>query len=222
MAAFYDDLIFPESISLSGFKGKRQRLTTVVEVQSGFDQRRSLWAITKRSYDAGLVTRPADQWRLIDDFFEICEGQAIGFLLKDPTDYQVDQAHGLLAAVAGDVYSLQKVRVVGSHSAYRAIGKPRASTVVVWRMRAGVTSLVSTTNYTVDAVNGTVTFNVGFVVAGDTFAWAGEFYVPVRFTTDDLDWETVDKQAFGQLLIQGPSIPITEDPQEGLLHLPPT
>lgn len=222
MAAFYDDLIFPPSIALYSFKGSRLRQTRVTVLQSGFTQRKSEWARTQRSYDAGLVARPADQWRLIDDFFEIAEGQAIGFLLLDPTDYQCDQASGLLSVTTmTNVYSLQKVRTVASHSSYRAIGKPNPATVVVFRTRSSVTTVVDPSHYVLDAVNGTVTFAGGYAMVGDTFAWSGQFYVPARFSTDDLDWTSVDKSG-GQLLISGPSIPITEDPQDGLLYIPPT
>ncbi len=235
MAAFYDDLIFPPSISLSAFKGSRLRSTTVVQTQSGFTQRRSLWAQTRRTFDAGLVTRPIEAWRLIDDFFEICEGQAIGFLLQDPTDYQVDQASGLLAPVTGSTFSFQKVRQVASHFAYRAIAKPDvgqaggSSSITIWRIRDGVTTLVPSSNYAIDAINGSVLFVEGYVrfaapgVAGDAFRWSGKFFLPVRFSTDSLDWTVVDKQVGeGNLLVQGPSVPITEEPWPGTLYIPPT
>lgn len=229
MSAFYDDLIFPTSISLSAFKGSRTRSTTVVQTRAGFTQRRSLWAQTRRTYDAGLVTRPVADWLLIDDFFEVAEGQAIGFMLLDPTDFQVTQQNGLLALVTGSTYSFQKMRTVGSRATYRAISKPDvgqgggSSSISVYRTRSAVTTLVAVGNYSIDAVNGTLTFTVGYVEVGDTFAWAGRFYVPVRFSTDSLDWTVVDKQVgSGNLLVQGPSVPITEEPWPGTLYIPPT
>lgn len=230
MSSFYDDLVFPTSISLSAFKGSRTRHTSIVQTQSGFTQRRSLLAQTQRTYDAGLVTRPQADWLLIDDFFEIAEGQAIGFLLKDPTDFQVSAANGLLALVTGKVYSFQKVRQVASHTTYRAISKPDvgqaggASTITVFRTRSGTTTTVDLANYTIDGVNGTTTFVSGYTIMdGDTFSWSGQFYVPVRFGTDSLDWTVVDKQVgAGKLLINGPSVPIVEEPWPGTLYIPPT
>lgn len=231
MSAFYDDVIFPQSIALSAFKGSRTRDTGIVSTQSGFTQRRGRRVNTLRTYDAGLVTRPVAEWRQIDDFYEIVAGPEIGFLLLDPTDYQVTSiADGLLQLISDKTYSFQRVRTLGAHSVYRAISKPDvgqaagSSTIVIWQTVGGVTTIVSASNYTVDGVNGTATFTSGFTIApGTTFAWTGNFYVPARFATDSLDWTVVDKQVgAGKLLVNGPSVPITEEPWPGTLYIPST
>ncbi len=224
MAAFYDDLEFPRTIALEQFRGRRGRLTTVTQDQSGFTQRRSRWAQTKREWDAGLVVRPASQWRLIDDFFEIVQGRAIGFLLRDATDYTTDVASGALVIVTGTTYSFQKKRVVGTHTTYRAIGKPEVGTITIYRTRSGSTTALTAGQWSATGLTDQVTITAGAVMAGDVFTWAGSFFVPARFNTDDLEWETVGKQPGpgGELLIRSATIPIVEDWQDGLLYVPPT
>lgn len=221
-ADFFDDVVFPTSISLYAFKGKRSRRTRVAMNNAGFEQRKSEWAQTLRTFDAGMVVRPASQWRLIDDLFETVEGKGIGFLLQDPTDYQISASQGVLVQIAGNAYSLQKATVVGSHTTFRGIAKPKSGTIAVFKTNAGVTTSVGSGSYAIDYTAGVLTFGGGYVVAGDTFTWSGEFYLPVRFETDDLDWQVIDKQALGELLISGPSIPIAEMRWPGLLYVPPT
>lgn len=221
-ADFFDDVVFPTSISLYSFKGKRSRKTRIITNLAGFEKRKSEQVITRRTFDAGMVARPASQWRLIDDLFEVVDGPGIGFLLQDPTDYQISDAQGVLVRISGNAYSLQKVAVVASHTAYRGIAKPKLGTVLIFKTNAGATTTVGSGSYAIDYTTGVVTFANGYVVAGDSFTWSGEFYLPARFASDDLDWQTVDKQARGELLIFGPSIPIIEIPWPGLLYVPPT
>ena len=44
----------------------------------------------------------------------------------------------------------------------------------------------------------------------DTLTWSGEFYVPVHFANDDIDWEVVVGGGFSGRIIAGPSVVLQE------------
>jgi uncharacterized protein (TIGR02217 family) len=169
--SFYDDVIFPESISLYAFSGKRMRLTDISPQRGGFDQRNVGWSQGRRTYDAGMVARPASQWNLIDDFFEIVDGPAYGFLLKDPTDYKIAASQGMLMPIDGGVdagtiglgygvptYQAYKHLTVASRTKDRLIQKLKAGTIILLRNGVPVTAGIAAGNYSVDVTTGKFTF----------------------------------------------------------------
>lgn len=215
---FYDDVIFPPSISLYALKGKRSRFARVAVTQAGFEQRKSIWIFTKRTYEAGMATRTRPQWQLLEDLFEVLDGSTIGCRLLDPTDSDVAQSEGILVQVAGDAFCLYRQRFLGAHAINRAISKPVATSVVLFVTRASVTSIVPAGSYTLDSTTGGVLFATGYRQVGDVYAWLGQFHVAVRFSTNDLDWNVQDRGG-NQLLMNG-SIPLAEIPIQPLVYLP--
>lgn len=196
-AMFYE-LIFPDDIAF-GSEGGPGFNTDAVEVESGYEQRTSRWSEGLAKYNVAYGVRDQEQLGKLIAFHRVVKGAAIGFLYKDWSDYSsagfsgqdatpvtaLDQSIG-----TGDgttkVFQITKTYsfddgIHAPQSVTRTIGKLRASTVVV----ALASAVVTTTAYTVDATAGTVTFTSA--VASTLPVQAGyEFYVPARFTTDDL------------------------------------
>jgi len=174
----------------------------VVTLRSGYEERNSVWADSRREYDAGLGIRNLDDLHDVLAFFEARLGRLYGFRWKDWADYKScpptqrvsssDQGVGFGDGVRTQ-FQLVKTYISGPSAYTRTIKKPVNGTVVVEVDGAPV----SQAYYSVNPETGLLTFNnppannaevrVGF-----------EFDVPVRFTNDHID-VTVDLFNVGQV-----------------------
>lgn len=200
MADFHE-VRFPTSISRGSSGGPRRR-TDIVTLRSGYEERNSVWADSRREYDAGLGIRDINDLHDVLSFFEARLGRLYGFRWKDWADYKScapnrnvardDQTIG-----TGDgtkvAFQLTKTYASGPTAYVRAIKKPVSGTVLV-EVNG---SLVSADDYSVNTETGIITFDTA---PTDTHAIkAGyEFDVPVRFTNDHIDI-TVDLFHAGQV-----------------------
>lgn len=189
----FDEVRFPVTISRSAVGGP-ERMTEVVTLRSGFEERNSTWADSRRRYDAGYgVKRLNDLYEVIE-FFEARRGKHRGFRWKDWADYKscapetgttnADQAIGTGNGV-DDTFQLAKVYSPASHPYTRAVAKPVQGTVKV-----SVNGVARTegAHYTVNYETGRITFLAGETPAAGHAVKAGfEFDVAVRFDTDRLD-----------------------------------
>lgn len=173
---------------------------------SGFEQRNRNWANTRNKYQLDLVTQPLSVFQTVMNFFLAVSGKADAFRFKDNTDYvSTGQA---TSPATGDgnnkIFQLQKTYTVGqgggARTYNRTISKPimshqtpggllltdfsgvtLADTVVAY---VGGVQKALTTDYTVDATTGLISFVVapgnGVAVTADC-----QFHIPVRFDSDD-------------------------------------
>jgi uncharacterized protein (TIGR02217 family) len=206
----FHEIRFPTAISL-GSSGGPERRTDVVVLGSGFEERNSRWANSRRSWNAGYGVRSLDDLYAVIAFFEERRGKLYGFRWKDPTDWKscapgrtptaTDQVIG---TGDGTTVTFQLVKVYGAvHAPWiRTITKPVASTMMV--AVAGVTQPVGA--FAVNTANGQLTFLDGHIPAPGAAVTAGfEFDCPVRFDADKLD---VNVQGFSHGTI--PHIPLIE------------
>lgn len=206
MSAFHE-VRFPTDISL-GATGGPTRLTDVVTMRSGFEERNSVWANSRRKWNAGYGVKTNAQLRAVVSFFEERRGRWAGFRWKDALDYRsrfddapltaFDQA---LGTGDGVKTQFQLVKTYGAtfNPWPRTISKPVAATVLV-----GKGGVAQSSGWTVDLTTGIVTFSVAPTV-GQAISAGFEFDTPVRFDTDDLE---VNYAHFGAGAI--PSIPVIE------------
>lgn len=183
--AFHEDQ-FPSDIS-KGSAGGPERLTDIVTLRSGYEERNTIWAHSRRRYDASLGLRHIDDLHDVIEFFEARRGRLHGFRWKDWADFKsvgpgsvttaFDQVIGVGDGSTQD-FQLQKTYSSGGSTYTRPIRKPVAGTVKVARNGVAVVS-----GWTVDTATGIVHFS-----SAPTAGWeirAGfEFDVPVRFDTD--------------------------------------
>lgn len=207
----FHEIRFPTAIS-RGAQGGPERRTDVVVLGSGFEERNTRWADSRRSYNAGYGVTSLDALYEVIAFFEERRGRFHGFRWRDHTDWKsgapggattpLDQAIG---TGNGTALAFQLKKTYGAaHAPYvREIKKPVAGTVKI--AVAGATKTAGT-HFTVDAATGIVTFAAGQAPANGALVTAGfEFDVPVRFDTDKLE---VNLSGFKSGAI--PHIPILE------------
>lgn len=182
---------FPDDIS-RGSSGGPQRLTDVVSMRSGFEERNTIWADSRRRYDASMGIRNLERLYSVIEFFEARRGRLHGFRWKDWADFKSkgptsavnfnDQTIGVGNGVQTQ-FQLTKTYTAGPNPWTRDIRKPVTGTV-----RVGLNGVEQTitTHFTVDTTTGIVTFNSA-PGNGVTVTAGFEFDVPVRFDADSLN-----------------------------------
>jgi uncharacterized protein (TIGR02217 family) len=207
----FHEVRFPTAIS-RGCSGGPERRTDVVVLGSGFEERNSRWANSRRYFNAGYGVRSLNDLYEVVAFFEERRGRLYGFRWKDHSDWKscapdatpaaLDQVIGSGTGVLA-VFQLKKTYGVSFAPWVREIKKPAAGTVKV-----AVAGIVKTagTHFAVDPSTGVVTFLAGNIPANGANVTAGfEFDVPVRFDSDKLE---VNVNGFHHGSI--PNIPVIE------------
>ncbi|MEM7487732.1 MAG: DUF2460 domain-containing protein [Pseudomonadota bacterium] len=202
----FHEIQFPPRLSL-GSAGGPERLTEVVTLTNGHEERNTPWAHSRRRYDAGISMRSLDDLHELVAFFEARRGRLFGFRWKDWADFKScrpsekvsfeDQEIG-----TGDgtrtTFVLSKRYRSGLESYDRPIAKPVAETV-----RIGLDG-VEATGWASDPSTGIITFSEA--PAENVRITAGyEFDVPVRFDTDAVLVSVTTFEA-GEI----PDVPIVE------------
>ncbi|HEX4890272.1 MAG TPA: DUF2460 domain-containing protein [Alphaproteobacteria bacterium] len=204
----FHEIRFPTGISL-GASGGPERRTEIVTVASGYEERNSPWADSRRRYNAGYGVRSLADIHQVIAFFEARGGRLHGFRFKDFSDFQSgapgaainpnDQIIGTGTGSAS-TFQLYKNYISGSQSYARAICKPVAGSVRVAlngvEQGAGL--------FSVNSAAGMIIFNTP-PGSGVSISAGYAFDVPVRFDTDFLE---INQAAFnaGQI----PNIPLIE------------
>lgn len=206
MPAFHE-VRFPTDISL-GARGGPERRTDVVPLRSGFEERNSIWANSRRKYAAGYGVKTFAQLETVLAFWEERRGRLYGFRWKDHLDFKSSPsarppAYGDQAIGTGDgaTKTFQLCKIYGGSIApwSRKIRKPVAGTVSI-----GVAGVQQASGWTLDATTGLVTFTAA--PANGAAVTAGfEFDTPVRF---DIDFLEVERSHFEAGAI--PNVPIIE------------
>jgi uncharacterized protein (TIGR02217 family) len=207
----FHDVRFPTAISRNA-QGGPERRTDVVVLGSGYEERNSRWADSRRSYNAGYGVKSLDDLHQIIAFFEERRGRLHAFRWRDPLDWKSCAPNATPSALDqvigtgnGTTATFQLRKTYGSAFApwARDIQKPVADTV---RVAVAGTELAAGTDFAIDTATGIVTFLAGHVPADGQSITAGfEFDVPVRFDTDKLE---INLSGFTSGAI--PNIPIVE------------
>ena len=203
----FHEVRFPEGISY-GTSGGPERRTEIATLGSGFEERNSPWAHSRRRYNAGYGVRDTNDLHAVIAFFEARHGRLYGFRFKDWLDWKscpplneitpTDQTIGV-----GDgeqtTFQLIKRYQSGGQTYTRPINKPAAATV-----RIALDGNEQTTGWSVDTMTGVITFDAA-PASGAVITAGFEFDVPVRFDTDRLDI-ALSRFRAGDI----PSIPLIE------------
>ena len=205
----FHEVRFPAPLSI-GSSGGPERLTEIVTLRNGAEERNSPWRHSRRRYDAGLGARSLDDLAEIVAFFEARQGQLYGFRWKDWADFKsclpsarpsaLDQRIGV-GDGATRLYALTKQYGTGETAYARPIRKPVAESMLI---AVAGSVLEAGVGYELDPASGAVT--LAEAPAEGAFVTAGfEFDVPVRFDTDQI---AVNVAGFASGEI--PSIPVLE------------
>jgi uncharacterized protein (TIGR02217 family) len=186
----FHDVRFPLDIAL-GAHGGPERLTDIVTLANGAEERNSRWANSRRRYNAGYGVKSHGDMQAVLAFFEERRGRFHSFRWRDALDFSsngtpspapTDQA---LGTGDGTTKSFQLTKRYGaSFDPYlRPITKPVAGSV-----RIAVAGSELTTGWSVDTLTGLVTFAEA-PASGAALTAGFLFDVAVRFDTDTLDVE---------------------------------
>jgi uncharacterized protein (TIGR02217 family) len=207
----FHDVRLPSRLAF-GAVGGPERKTDIVTLASGFEERNSPWAQSRRRYNAGFALANLVDLHEVVAFFEARSGRLYGFRFRDPVDcasrapgaapQPTDQAIGTGNGTTAN-FQLVKTYASGGSSYVRRIQKPVAGTVRV--AVAGVEKTIGA-DFTIDPATGLVTFLAGHIPSAGASITAGfEFDVPVRFDSDRLE---INLAAFAAGDI--PNIPLIE------------
>jgi uncharacterized protein (TIGR02217 family) len=202
------DVILPNSVINAGVRGKNLRQNTRVQTEGGYQSINVGWARTLRQYEVGTVPMLVSQWRAIETLFEITEGGAYGFLMEDPKDRTASD--GIATVRDGGGYQLfnRYSDPASLRSKSRKITRPRGAGFVVSVNGAPL----APGNYTLDETTGRLSIpslspspeNAALI------AWGGQFFVPVHFADDSIDWEMVAGGPADARFLSGPSVLLQE------------
>jgi uncharacterized protein (TIGR02217 family) len=198
---------FPLDVAL-GAHGGPERLTDIVTLRNGAEERNSRWANSRRRYNAGYGVKSRADMQAVLAFFEERRGRFHSFLWRDGLDFSSNGGNGTptpldqpLGTGDGTTVQFQLVKQYGAafDPYLRPITKPVSGSV-----RLAVAGTEVTTGWSVDALTGLVTF--AEAPAAETALTAGFLFdVPVRFDSDRLDVELTSFDA-----AEAPSIPLVE------------
>jgi uncharacterized protein (TIGR02217 family) len=211
MTVAFHEILFPLDIALRSAGGP-MRLTEIVTLGSGREERNARWAHSRRRYDAGYGVKTLDALSQVVAFFEERRGRLHGFRWRDRLDHSsaapggnVSAGDQAIGSGDGETVSFQLVKSYGgAYAPYqRPIGKPVEGSV---RVALGGVEVEEGEAFACDATTGVISFLPGQVPESGALVTAGFLFdVPVRFDTDYLE---VDLSAFAAGAI--PKIPLVE------------
>lgn len=205
MSGFHD-VRFPERVGF-GARGGPERLTEIVRLVSGAEERNARRAHSRRRWNAGYGVRGLRDLEEVLAFFEARLGRLHAFRFRDPLDHRSARAGAAVTAFdqvlgTGDgaraAFQLVKRYESGGHVYDRPVRLPAAGTV-----RVGVDGAEAAAQ-SVDALSGLVILDTA-PSEGAVVTAGFEFDVPVRFDTDFLEADVAAFEA-GEI----PSIPLIE------------
>lgn len=207
----FHEILFPTAIS-RGAQGGPERRTDIVVLGSGFEERNSRWANSRRSWNAGYGIKFLDELHAVIAFFEERRGRLYGFRWRDHTDFKSCAPEGTPSVLdqpigtgngATAVFQLQKTYGTMHAPWSRTIDKPVNGSVTV-AVNGSVQA--AGTAFALDAATGRITFLPGHLPAAGAAVTAGFLFdVPARFDTDKLE---ITLSGFRHGAI--PNIPIVE------------
>lgn len=206
----FHEVQFPCDIAL-GSRGGPERRTDIVTMRSGFEERNSIWANSRRRYNAGYGLRDRDdaKFAAVVQFFEERRGRLYGFRWRDRFDMSSAPTPGVavtpldqrIGTGDGATTAFQLVKTYGANFApyARKIRKPVSGSI-----RIAVDGIELVSGWSVDTTTGVITFAAP--PANGAVLTAGfHFDVPVRFDVDYLEIDYTTWKA-GQI----PNIPVIE------------
>lgn len=191
--AFLESPRFPDNISY-GSSGGPKFNSVVTTVNSGYEYTNINWDQARHSYNVGMGVRTEDELYDLITFFKIVRGKGHRFRYKDWADYKTcapsatptatDEVFGIGDGATTQFQLVKTYDLGGGLVNIRTINKPVDGTVLV--SLNDVTQTEGGGNdYTIDYTTGIVTFNSA-PGASVGVKWGGEYDVPCRFDTDEL------------------------------------
>lgn len=207
------DVSFPRQVA-AGVSGGPERRVDIVALSSGEEERNARWVHSRRSYDAGVGVRDADDLAAVVALFEQAGGPLHSFRFRDWSDFSsgavpsdpITSQDQRIGTGNGAQTQFQLVKRYGGLSPYdRPITKPVAGSVSVSVNGATVAS-----GWSVDHLSGVVTF-ISPPASGAAIRAGFRFDVPVRFDSNRIAVHMAFySEAEGRGVGSVPDIPLIE------------
>lgn len=197
----FDEVRLPIEVE-RGASGGPGFLTNINLLSSGREQRNSLWEYDRGRWDVGYGVQDREDALAVRNFFVARLGRARGFRFRDWSNYQALTQQPTSEEADGSEIEFQlhyRYLDVGGFYYEKPIYKPVPSTIRVYVDGAEVT-----TGWSVDQTTGRLSF-LSAPEYGSDVTWTGDFDLPVRFDTDQLEAVITTKA-----VISFPSLPIVE------------
>lgn len=155
--------------------------TSIVPLSGGQESRNQNWATPRRRYEVQFNNMLIADINTLQAFADDRKGALNGFLLKDYSNFQLTD-HTILTATGGETTAQIKQIWGDTNQFSRTIRYIKAGTLTVKKNGVALES-DSPEDYTVSST-GLITFTAA-LSAADVIKVTVQFYVPVRFETDD-------------------------------------
>ena len=196
----FHEVQFPPGISY-GSSGGPGFSTSIVQVDSGAEERISRWNSARRRYDARYGVKSLEELDALRDFYLARFGAAHGFRWKDHADFTSASNHRSAPAFGDEVigtgdgatesFQLKTRYTSGEiYTVTRNITKPVEGTTVV-----GLDGVEQASGWSVNNSTGIVTFTTAPGSAVEVTAGC-EYDVPVRFGSDLDETLSISRDAF--------------------------
>lgn len=181
----HKDILLPIGIALTWRSGAGFQ-TSKVRTDNGKEKRNANWSSSLASCTLNYNTLTDTQARVVDDYFEICQGSAHTLKVRDPRRNVATSAEGKFVSSQA-VYRITR----GSYTIDKPITKLDSAVVLTG--------------------GGTIDPLTGLILTGSPTAWAGKFYLCMRFDVDALEVDGVDvDRATGLPYVVYKDVPLQE------------
>lgn len=210
-----DDVIAPNAIWSAAVSGSQMRGNRRAQNSGGYKQINVLQSRTLRRYEFGTVplqqegvteqmvaARIARAWQALEGLHEVTEGGAYAFLVLDPKDSTAVHANGVVTLIDAGTHTYQLWK------RYTSAGSTRTKDRKITRPRLAGFAISPAVPFTLDVETGIITIPSDPSAAAVT--WAGTFYVPAHFESDNLDWDLLIAGPDGTRFIGAPNVVLTE------------
>lgn len=172
--------------------------TSIVQTLGGFEQRIINWDRGLLKFDLSKAILSQNELNYLLEFHDAVLGQKETFLYKDWTDYKCTDyfdaggekynfhTRGVLRKIGANTFKAYKRYAIAGKFIYRPIEHIDTATFQGYEYRFNPPSQVPI-NCTIDS-EGIIT-TTSNLISGSDYYWKGEFYVPVRFETDELEYK---------------------------------
>lgn len=188
----FAEVRLPTTVAM-GFTGGPEFSTDVVVLFNGQESRNRNRSDGLATYGASFKGKTRTVTEALVAFFRARNGMYQGFRMKDPIDYSALITEGVFVSLGSGQYQMYKRYTSGGVNHDRKILKPVSGALTL--VKSGATVLVENTHFTVDYTTGIVSV-LGSPGGAAPDAWAGQFDVPVRFTSDRLEITAGDGSLF--------------------------
>lgn len=153
--------------------------TRIHTLRNGTERRNPRWSLPLLRGAVLFNNVPPELHKEVIKTHHACMGSLIGFRFKDWSDHRAEAEVIGTGTGSEQTLQLKKTYSFGTVNTERPITKPVQGTVTVFSNGAEVPGAV------VDYNTGIVTFTA---TDGEEITWTGEFDVPVRFESDEIDF----------------------------------